>query len=134
MKREVELQRRLRSLEALGEAVGAMKSLSAHHFREARRGIEPARRYREGVERILGWAGASLPGGDGEAGLLDNIGQMKMKIEFGIGPVDPLSEQSIVIAGIGKIDPQGNLVRQQIHTHQIVGINSLHRQSLDLFP
>lgn len=70
MKREVELERRLRSLKALGEAVGAMKSLSAHHFRDARRVLEPARAYRQSVERIAGWVGASLPAGDGPTGLL----------------------------------------------------------------
>jgi len=70
VKREADLQRRLRSLETLGEAVGAMKSLSAHHFREARRAVEPARSYREGVERVLGWTGASIAAGDGPPGLL----------------------------------------------------------------
>jgi F-type H+-transporting ATPase subunit gamma len=47
-----------------------MKSLSAHHFREARRAVEPARTYREAVARILDWAGAGLAAGEGEAGLL----------------------------------------------------------------
>jgi F-type H+-transporting ATPase subunit gamma len=70
MKREYDLKRRLRSLETLGEAVSAMKSLSAHHFRETRNAVGPARVYREGVERFLGWAGAGLPPGDGPAGLL----------------------------------------------------------------
>ena len=70
MKREIELERRLRSLQGLGEAVGAMKSLSAHHFREARRAVGTAGRYRDGLERIAGWAGASLPAADGGAGLL----------------------------------------------------------------
>lgn len=70
MKREYELRRRLRSLQALGEAVSAMKSLSAHHFRETRKAVEPARAYRAGVERILAWTGASLAGGDGPTGLL----------------------------------------------------------------
>lgn len=70
MKREIELRRRLRSLEALGEAVSAMKSLSAHHLREARTAIAPARAYREGVERILAWSGATLGAGTEGAGLL----------------------------------------------------------------
>jgi F-type H+-transporting ATPase subunit gamma len=70
MKREYDLKRRLHSFEALGEAVSAMKSLSAHHFRETRRVVEPARTYREGVERILAWSGAALGAGDGAAGLL----------------------------------------------------------------
>ncbi len=70
MKREVELKRRLQTLHSLGEAIGAMKSLSAHHFRETRKTVEPARSYRDGVERILGLAGASIERGDGPAGLL----------------------------------------------------------------
>jgi F-type H+-transporting ATPase subunit gamma len=70
VRREIELKKRLRSLHALGEAVGAMKSLSAHHFREARNAVQPSRVYREGVERILEWAGATLRAGQGPAGLL----------------------------------------------------------------
>ena len=70
MKREYDLKRRLRSLQTLGEAVSAMKSLSAHHFRETRSAVEPARVYREGVERFLSWAGTALTPGDGAAGLL----------------------------------------------------------------
>lgn len=70
MRRAVELERRVRSLEALGDAVTAMKSLSAHHFREARRAVPPARVYRLGVERMCGEAGAELPAGDGPPGLL----------------------------------------------------------------
>lgn len=70
MKRELELRRRLRSLEALGEAVRAMKSLSAHHFREARAALAPAHAYREGVERMLAFSGATLAAGSEGAGLL----------------------------------------------------------------
>jgi F-type H+-transporting ATPase subunit gamma len=70
MKREADLKRRLRSLETLGEAVGAMKSLSAHHFRETRSAVEPARTYRAGIDRIVSFTGASLPQGTGPAGLL----------------------------------------------------------------
>lgn len=70
MKREYDLQRRLRSLQTLSEAVGAMKSLSAHHFLEARNAVEPARAYRQGVERIVAWAAATLTAGGGPAGLL----------------------------------------------------------------
>jgi F-type H+-transporting ATPase subunit gamma len=70
MKREADLKRRLRGLETLGEAVGAMKSLSAHHFRDARAGVDPAREYRAGVERILGWTRAHIAAGPGPAGLL----------------------------------------------------------------
>ncbi|MFO0749621.1 MAG: FoF1 ATP synthase subunit gamma [Myxococcota bacterium] len=70
MSRERELERRLRSLGALSEAVATMKSLSAHHFIDARQALEPARRYREGVDRIVRHSDASLPPGRGAVGLL----------------------------------------------------------------
>ncbi len=70
MKRLVEIERRLRTLDTLAEAIGAMKSLSAHHFRETRRALDPARIYREGVEHIVARTGAFLPAGSGAAGLL----------------------------------------------------------------
>lgn len=70
MRREAELERRLRSLNALSEAIGAMKSLSAHHLREARAAALPAREYRAAVKRILEGSQASLAAGDGAAGLL----------------------------------------------------------------
>lgn len=70
MKRELELTRRLASLTALGEAVRGMKSLSAHHFREARGGVELARAYHAGVERIVHLTGARLEAGRGPAGVL----------------------------------------------------------------
>jgi F-type H+-transporting ATPase subunit gamma len=70
MKRVLELKLHLRRLEALGVAIGAMKSLSAHHLRQVRSGVAPARSYREGVERIVAAAGAAIGAGAGEAGLL----------------------------------------------------------------
>ena len=70
MKGEHEIERRLRSLRSLGEAVSAMKNLSAHHFRQTRSAVEPARLYRDGVVRVARWAGARLPAGSGPAALL----------------------------------------------------------------
>jgi hypothetical protein len=70
VRREVELEQRLHSLEALGDAVGAMKSLSAHHYRQVRQAVKPARTYREGVERMVRSVGAGLGEGPGGAGLL----------------------------------------------------------------
>jgi F-type H+-transporting ATPase subunit gamma len=70
VKRENELRRRLRSLSTLGSAVAAMKSLSAHQFREARAALDAMRAYRSGVERLASSSGASLPAGDGQAGLV----------------------------------------------------------------
>ncbi len=53
MKREHSLRRRLRSLETLSEAVAAMKSLSAHHFRSARSALPAAHAYQDGIDRAL---------------------------------------------------------------------------------
>lgn len=76
MKREHDLKRRLRSLSTLGDAVSAMKSLSAHHFREARGAVEPARLYREGVEQIASRVGARLAAGGSGVGLLVMGGEL----------------------------------------------------------
>jgi F-type H+-transporting ATPase subunit gamma len=46
------LQRRLRSLATLEEAIGALRSLSAQQFRVARAGLAPARAYRDEVLRV----------------------------------------------------------------------------------
>lgn len=54
MKRAHTLRRRLRSLEMLSEAVGAMKSLAAHHFRLARTALPAAHAYGQGVDEALG--------------------------------------------------------------------------------
>ena len=53
MKREAYLRHRLQSLSALHEAVRAMKSLSALHFRSARAIVPTAREYRESIEAAL---------------------------------------------------------------------------------
>ena len=61
MSRERTLTHRLRVLGTLHEAVGALRALSAHHFRAARQALGPARRYRAEVERTIA-AGAALLG------------------------------------------------------------------------
>ena len=70
MKREAELQRRLHTLGALHEAISAMKSLSAHHLRQTRSAVAPARAYSDAVAQIMHDSGASIAAGDGAAGLL----------------------------------------------------------------
>src|SRR6266540_6204792 len=57
MKREHTLRRKLASLGMLGQAVTAMKSLSAHHLRSARAGLAAARAYRLGIDRVTAAAG-----------------------------------------------------------------------------
>jgi F-type H+-transporting ATPase subunit gamma len=53
MKREHDIARRLQTLEALHDAVSAMRSLSAHHFRVVRAALPPAREYREQIDGIV---------------------------------------------------------------------------------
>ena len=53
MKLEKTLRRRLKSQETLLDAVSAMKSLSAHHFRLSRAALPAAREYRHDIEKIV---------------------------------------------------------------------------------
>ncbi|MDH4063817.1 MAG: F0F1 ATP synthase subunit gamma [Acidobacteriota bacterium] len=59
MKREQALRRQLGLLHMLGDAIEAVKSLSAHHLRLARRALEPARTYRSGIDDVLAAVGIS---------------------------------------------------------------------------
>jgi F0F1-type ATP synthase gamma subunit len=51
--RERLLRRRMRTLATLDEVIGALRALSAQHFRAARAPLRDARAYRDGVERFL---------------------------------------------------------------------------------
>ena len=101
MKRVHDLERRLHSLHMLQEAVSAMKSLAAHHLREARAGLDAAHAYKQGVERVGRQVGMAIPAGDGPGGLLiigAELGlcgsynsqvadvAMKHRTEHGLGP------------------------------------------------
>lgn len=59
MSRERSLHRRLRTLATLHEAVGALRSLAAHHFRVARAALPAARAYRSEIEADLAVLGGS---------------------------------------------------------------------------
>lgn len=54
MSRERALRRRLRTLATLNEVIGALRSLSAQHFRAARTPLTAARAYRDEVQQFLG--------------------------------------------------------------------------------
>jgi F-type H+-transporting ATPase subunit gamma len=72
--RERVLQRKLRALRTLDEAVGALRSLSAQHFRIARALLPAARSYRDEITALLGVlrdpALAAAPGPAGPAGVV----------------------------------------------------------------
>jgi len=57
MQRENTLRKRLHSQETLSETISAMKSLAAHHFREARSALPSARAYRTGIDQALAAVG-----------------------------------------------------------------------------
>jgi F0F1-type ATP synthase gamma subunit len=61
MKREQSLRRRLQAQETLYEAVSALKSLSAHHFRIARAALPATRAYRTGIDEALAAIGFEPP-------------------------------------------------------------------------
>ncbi|HTQ46796.1 MAG TPA: F0F1 ATP synthase subunit gamma [Polyangiaceae bacterium] len=60
MSREASVRAHVRSLAMLSQAVTAMKSLSAHHFRVARDSLASARTYRSELEAAV----SNLPAGD----------------------------------------------------------------------
>ncbi len=70
MTRELDLERRVSVLSGMRDAVGAMKSLSAHHFRETRSVATSAAEYRAGVEGIVSRVGLGLRPGTGVVGLV----------------------------------------------------------------
>ena len=71
MTREHTLRRKLDSLSMLGEAITAMKSLSAHHLRTARTELAAARAYRDGVDQVIAAAGiAQIAPRDGAPAVL----------------------------------------------------------------
>ncbi len=59
MKRERQLERRLHTLQTLHEAVSAMKSLSAHHFRLSHQALPAARAYRDEIEKAMAEVGVT---------------------------------------------------------------------------
>ncbi|HRX82370.1 MAG TPA: FoF1 ATP synthase subunit gamma [Pirellulaceae bacterium] len=61
MKRLQYLRHRLQTLSALRDAVGAMRSLSAHHFRRARQALPTARQYREEMNTVIAEIGIHQP-------------------------------------------------------------------------
>ena len=61
MKRQQFLQHRLQTLATLQDAVGAMRSLAAHHFRRARKALPSARQYRSEMDTIIAEIGIRQP-------------------------------------------------------------------------
>jgi F-type H+-transporting ATPase subunit gamma len=79
VKREQGLRRQLDSLATLGEAVNAMKSLSAHHLRLARGGLATARAYREGIDDLIASAGIAQAQPD-----VDRTGLLLIAADLGL--------------------------------------------------
>ncbi|MCA9119129.1 MAG: F0F1 ATP synthase subunit gamma [Planctomycetaceae bacterium] len=61
MKRQQYLQHRLQTLSALRDAVAAMRSLSAHHYRRVRQTLPAARKYRTEMDTIIAEIGLHQP-------------------------------------------------------------------------
>ena len=61
MRHEMALRRRLHTLHTLHDAVAAMRSLSAHHFRVLRQALPAARDYRTEIESVVAAIGLYQP-------------------------------------------------------------------------
>ena len=61
MRHEMALRRRLHTLHTLHDAVSAMRSLSAHHFRMLRKALPAARDYRTEIESVVAEIGIHQP-------------------------------------------------------------------------
>lgn len=61
MKRQQSLRQRLQTLAALRDAVGAMRSLAAHHFRRVRQALGAARTYRDEMNKVVAEIGIHQP-------------------------------------------------------------------------
>lgn len=71
MKRKLQYQHRLQTLSALRDAVSAMRSLSAHHFRRVRAALDAARQYRDEMNEVIAEIGIHQPQrGSAPVGLL----------------------------------------------------------------
>ncbi len=68
MSRERSLRRHLRTLHTLDEAVAALRSLSAQHFRSARALLAAARAYRDELTTLLGVVDPANNGGEATLG------------------------------------------------------------------
>lgn len=62
MSRDGDLRRQLEGMTSLQDAVAAMSSLSAHHLRQARAALPPARTYLEELSQALARAQVRFPG------------------------------------------------------------------------
>jgi len=116
------MQRRLRTLATLEEAIGALRSLSAQHFRAARAPLRAVRAYRDEVARFLpALDGARSPGSlDGPTGVvlvaadLGLVGDYSRKLvreavalreEFGAGPLVCLGHRALAPLALAGIQP-----------------------------
>lgn len=121
MSRERVLQRRLRALTTLDEAVGALRSLSAQHFRASRALLPAVRAYRDEVKAFLCVLGSFASGhveeptgivlvtadlglvGDYTARLVREA--MALREEVGVGPMICLGHRGASRLGKMGIEP-----------------------------
>lgn len=138
MSRERMLQRRLHSLGTLEEAVGALRSLSAQHFRAARAPLAAVRTYRDEVERFLSVLHASDSASDREgptgiiliAADLGLVGDyttrlvresLALRAESGPGPLMCLGRRAVPLLARAGVEP----VSVQSAPASVVGLTSL---------
>ncbi|WDI41701.1 F0F1 ATP synthase subunit gamma [Bremerella sp. P1] len=119
MNRERYLQQRIHTLGALDDAISAMRSFSAHHFRESRQALPAIQTYRAEVEATLAAAGVG-----GQVDIVPPLGIVLIVSDLGLCgdynlrliefAAETLSQQTdYVLYCIGK-RPQGLLKRYKL--------------------
>jgi F-type H+-transporting ATPase subunit gamma len=108
--RERTLRRRLRTLATLDEVIGALRALSAQHFRAARAPLTAARAYRDEVAGFLGVLNARTPAATAPTGIvliaadLGLVGDytarlvreaLALRAERGVGPLVCLGHRAL---------------------------------------
>jgi F-type H+-transporting ATPase subunit gamma len=122
MSRERVLQRRIRTLETLDEAVSALRSLSAQHFRAARAPLAEVRAYRDEVQKFLAvieppMAGGVRPGPTGIVLVAADLGlvgdytarlvreALALRAESGPGPLVCLGHRALSFLRKAGVEP-----------------------------
>jgi F0F1-type ATP synthase gamma subunit len=135
--RERTLRRRLRTLATLDEVIGALRSLSAQHFRAARAPLAAARAYRDEVAQFLGVIdGVRAPAAQGPTGIvliaadLGLVGDytarlvreaLALREEHGAGPLVCLGHRALAPLARGGVVP----VSEQPAPTSVTGLASV---------
>ncbi len=120
MKRQLLLQHRLRTLSALQDAIEAMRSLAAHHFRRARQALGAARDYRSEMDSVISEIGINQPLNESAScGLLVVASDMGLCGDYNVR-LSRLGISEAQAHGKHKLYSVGRRARSNLIKHQLV--------------